>query len=194
MAQSGRARAINQREKKTIRNLQYGPRTRLVRGIDLKVCGRVWILKKRVSGTGLEVGLNVRDLGLRKGKNFRYWSEIGSGFGELCRISPPPPPPYPPTPRINTPGDFIRRSRRIWSPALQFSPPIGADTLGDFSRRSRRCGTLTLFPDSIEGRFEKSCDKIAQPDWLTLLANLIADIWHARYRRFSRSAYKIVYY
>ena len=55
------------------------------------------------------------------------------------------------------------------------------------------------------GEFEKSCDKIAQPDWLPLLAirsdergkslerahlanaapaNLIADIWHARYRWF----------
>ena len=34
----------------------------------------------------------------------------------------------------------------------------------------RRRGTSTLFPDSIEGRFEKSCDKIAQPDVLTLLA------------------------
>ena len=33
------------------------------------------------------------------------------------------------------------------------------DTLGDFFRRSRRCGS-----------FEKSCDKIAQPDGLTLLA------------------------
>ena len=30
--------------------------------------------------------------------------------------------------------------------------------------RSRRCGTSTLFPDSIEEHFEKSCNKIAQPD------------------------------
>ena len=50
------------------------------------------------------------------------------------------------------------------------SPPIDADTPGDFFRRSRRCGTSTLFLGSIEGRFEKSCDKIAQPDWLNLLA------------------------
>ena len=42
---------------------------------------------------------------------------------------------------------------------LRFSPPINADTLGDFFSRSRRCGS-----------FEKSCDKIAQPDGLTLLA------------------------
>ena len=41
----------------------------------------------------------------------------------------------------------------------QFSPPIDADTLGDFYRRSRRCCS-----------FEKSCDKIAQPDGLALLA------------------------
>ena len=41
----------------------------------------------------------------------------------------------------------------------RFSPPINADTLGDFFRRSRRCSS-----------FEKSCDKIAQPDGLTLLA------------------------
>ena len=41
----------------------------------------------------------------------------------------------------------------------RFSPSINADTLGDFFRRSRRCGS-----------FEKSCDKIAQPDGLTLLA------------------------
>ena len=52
----------------------------------------------------------------------------------------------------------------------RFSPPIDADTPGDFFRRSRRCDTSTLFPDSIQGRFEKSCDKIAQPDWLILLA------------------------
>ena len=37
-------------------------------------------------------------------------------------------------------------------------------------RGARRCGTSTLFPGSIEGLFEKSCDKIAQPDLLTLLA------------------------
>ena len=41
----------------------------------------------------------------------------------------------------------------------RFSPPIDADTPGDFFRRSRRCGS-----------FEKSCDKIAQPDGLVLLA------------------------
>ena len=50
------------------------------------------------------------------------------------------------------------------------SPPIDAGTTGDFFRRSRRCGTSALFPGSIEGRFEKSCDNIAQPDWLNLLA------------------------
>ena len=41
----------------------------------------------------------------------------------------------------------------------RFSPPIDADTLGDFFRRSRRCGS-----------FKNSCDKIAQPDRLILLA------------------------
>ena len=40
-----------------------------------------------------------------------------------------------------------------------FSPPIDKDTLGDYFRGSRRCGS-----------FEKSCDKIAQPDGLALLA------------------------
>ena len=42
---------------------------------------------------------------------------------------------------------------------LRISPPIDADSLGDFCGRSRRCGS-----------FEKSCDKISQPDGLTLLA------------------------
>ena len=42
---------------------------------------------------------------------------------------------------------------------MRFSPPIDADTPGDFFRRSRRCGS-----------FENSCDKIAQPDGLALLA------------------------
>ena len=41
----------------------------------------------------------------------------------------------------------------------RFSPPIDADTPGDFFRRSRRCDS-----------FENLCDKIAQPDRLTLLA------------------------
>ena len=37
MARALRAWAINQREKNSVRNLQYGPRTRLVRGIyDLR--------------------------------------------------------------------------------------------------------------------------------------------------------------
>ena len=27
-----------------------------------------------------------------------------------------------------------------------------------------------LFPSSFQGRFEKSCEKISQPDWLTLLS------------------------
>ena len=75
----------------------------------------------------------------------------------------------------------------------RFSPPIDADTPGNF------------FTDRGYAALQRcSCDKIAQPDWLTLLAihsderrksrerahfanvaaNLIADIWHARYRRF----------
>ena len=41
----------------------------------------------------------------------------------------------------------------------RFSPVIDADTPGEFFRRSSRCGS-----------FEKSCDKIAQPDGLSLLA------------------------
>ena len=51
----------------------------------------------------------------------------------------------------------------------RFSPPIDADTPGDFFRRSRRCGS-----------FENSCDKIAQPDELALLAI------HSNKRRKSR--------
>ena len=51
----------------------------------------------------------------------------------------------------------------------RFSPPIDADTPGDFFRRSRRCGS-----------FENSCDKIAQPDGLALLAI------HSNKRRQSR--------
>ena len=43
--------------------------------------------------------------------------------------------------------------------ASEFSPPIDADTLGNFFRRSRQCGS-----------FQKSCDEIAQPDGLALLA------------------------
>ena len=42
---------------------------------------------------------------------------------------------------------------------LRFSPPIDADTPGDFFRRSRRFES-----------FENSCDKIAQPVGLALLA------------------------
>ena len=57
----------------------------------------------------------------------------------------------------------------------RFSPPIDADTLGDFFRRSRRYGS-----------FEKSCDEIAQPDGLALLAILSND----RTKSW-RSAYKI---
>ena len=41
----------------------------------------------------------------------------------------------------------------------RFSPPVDADTPGEFFRRSRRCGS-----------FENSCDKIAQPNGLALLA------------------------
>ena len=62
----------------------------------------------------------------------------------------------------DTPGDFIRRfaANSIASKnRRRFSPPIDADTLGDFFRRSRRCSS-----------FEKSCDNIAQPDGLPLLA------------------------
>ena len=61
-------------------------------------------------------------------------------------------------------------SSRNAPPRKRFSPPIDADKPGDFFGRSRRCGPSTLFPGSIEGRFEKPCDKIAQPDWFTLLA------------------------
>ena len=49
-------------------------------------------------------------------------------------------------------------------------PPINTETPGDFFRQSRRCATSTLFPGSIEGRFESHMIKKAQPDWLTLLA------------------------
>ena len=51
-------------------------------------------------------------------------------------------------------GEFDRQRK-----SLRFSLTIEADTPGDFFRRSRRCGS-----------FENSCDKIAQPDGLALLA------------------------
>ena len=53
----------------------------------------------------------------------------------------------------------------------RFSPPIGAVTLGDFFRRSRRCGS-----------FENSCDKVPQPDGLTLLAIRSNDLRKLRER------------
>ena len=58
--------------------------------------------------------------------------------------------------RFYTPiaANLIARENR-----LRFSLAIDADTPGDFFRRSRRCGS-----------FENSCDKIAQPDGLVLLA------------------------
>ena len=58
-------------------------------------------------------------------------------------------------------GEFDRQRK--------FSPPIDADTPGNFFRWSRRCGS-----------FENSCDKIAQPDGLALLAI------HSNKRRKSR--------
>ena len=69
-----------------------------------------------------------------------------------------------------------------------------SNTPGDFFRRSRRCSS-----------FENSCDKIAQPDGLALLAihsnkrrksrerahlANAADIWHVRYRRKSQSLHR----
>ena len=74
----------------------------------------------------------------------------------------------------DTPSDFIRRSRRIWSPAKIAS---------DFRHRLMRTHLAIFFAGrddvarqpcsrapSIEERFEKLCDKIAQPDLLALLA------------------------
>ena len=65
--------------------------------------------------------------------------------------------------------EFLRHTWRFYTPIAanliasdnrkRFSPPIDADTPGDFFRQSRRCGS-----------FENSCDKIAQPDGLALLA------------------------
>ena len=80
----------------------------------------------------------------------------------------------------DTPGDFIRRSQANLSARVnreRISPLIDADTLGDFLCRSRRFGTSISFPDYVQAifrdcvrHFEKSSDKIAQPDWLTLVA------------------------
>ena len=51
----------------------------------------------------------------------------------------------------------------------RFSPPIDVEpATGDLFRRARRCGTSTLFPGSIEGHFEKSCDTIVHSDSLTI--------------------------
>ena len=59
----------------------------------------------------------------------------------------------------------------------RISPLIDAATLGDLLRRSRRFDTSISFPDYNQVIFrvhfyfvrENSCDKIAQPDWLTLI-------------------------
>ena len=84
----------------------------------------------------------------------------------------------------------MRRSRRIWSQAI-FTTDWCGHTWRFFS------------PIAAMWQFSKPCDKIAQPDGLALLAirsnkrrksrdwarlanagEFIADIWHARYRRF----------
>ena len=51
------------------------------------------------------------------------------------------------------------------------------DTPGDFIRRSQRFGTSISFPDYVQAifrvrvrHFDKLSDKIAQFDWLTLVA------------------------
>ena len=71
----------------------------------------------------------------------------------------------------DTPGDLIRRLLRIWSPAKiarDFRHLPNADTLGDFFFANR--GDVALQPCSQAPsaaairNFEKSCDKIAQPD------------------------------
>ena len=69
----------------------------------------------------------------------------------------------------DTSGDFIRRSRRIWSPACDFRHRLMRTHLAIFFRRSRRCSS-----------FENSCDKIARPNGLALLAI------HSNKRRKSR--------
>ena len=62
-------------------------------------------------------------------------------------------------PAGDTPGDLIRRSQRICSQAIFTT-----------DGHTWRFFSPTLFPGSIEGHFEKSCDTIAHPDCLTLLA------------------------
>ena len=56
----------------------------------------------------------------------------------------------------------------------RISPLIDAGTLGNILRRSRRFDISISFPDYNQVIFsiraETSCDKIAQPDWLTLVA------------------------
>ena len=95
----------------------------------------------------------------------------------------------------DTPGDFIRRSRRIWSPAKIAS---------DFRHWLMRTHLAIFFADRGDVAVLKT-HVIKSPNltgWLywrsaainvenrvngytwRMPANLIADIWHARYRRF----------
>ena len=65
----------------------------------------------------------------------------------------------------DTPGDFIRRSPRIYrqrkSRAIYATDRMRTHLAIFFANR----GDVAL-----QLHFEKSCDKIAQPDWLILLA------------------------
>ena len=95
----------------------------------------------------------------------------------------------------DTPGDFIRRSRRIWSPAKIAS---------DFRHRLMRKYLAIFFADRSDVAVLKT-HVIKSPNlmgWLywrfaainvenrgnghtwRMPANLIANIWHARYRRY----------
>ena len=115
-----------------------------------------------------------------------------------------------------TPGDFRRSRRSAYKIAKcvaglsrqhnwRFYTPIAANLIAsDFRHRLMRTHLAIFFTDRGDVALQHcSCDKITQPNWLTLLAirsdecrksrerahlanagEFIADIWHARYRRF----------
>ena len=88
----------------------------------------------------------------------------------------------------DTPGDFIRRSPRIYrqrkSQAIYATDRMRTHLTIFFANH----GDVALQPCSQAPspvailHFEKSCDKIAQPDWLTLLAIRVDECKQSRER------------
>lgn len=77
----------------------------------------------------------------------------------------------------DTLSDYTRQSRRICSP-LENRVRISqlnsdAATLSDFFYANRGNLPLQFCPRLHQGHFKKSCDKMSQPDWLTLPQRVI---------------------